>query len=42
MLYRRGEMNTKSIVEGVVLVFLGITVIVMLPDFIRYMKIRSM
>jgi len=35
-------MNTKSIVEGVVLVFLGITVIVMLPDFIRYMKIRSM
>jgi len=42
VLYRRGEMNTKSIVEGVVLVFLGITVIVMLPDFIRYMKIRSM
>jgi hypothetical protein len=35
-------MNTKSIVEGVVLVLLGITVIVMLPDFIRYMKIRSM
>jgi uncharacterized protein DUF6893 len=35
-------MHTKTIVEGAVLVVAVITAIVMLPDFIRYMKIRSM
>jgi hypothetical protein len=35
-------MQTKTIIEGVVLVVVLVTAIAMLPDFIRYMKIRSM
>lgn len=35
-------MQTKTIVEGAVLVVVVMTAIVMLPDLIRYMKIRSM
>jgi hypothetical protein len=35
-------MQTKTIVEGLVLAVVVIAAIAMLPDFIRYMKIRSM
>jgi hypothetical protein len=35
-------MHPKTIAQGAVLVVVVVTVIVMLPDFIRYMKIRSM
>jgi hypothetical protein len=35
-------MRTKTIVESLVLAVVVITAIVMVPDFIRYMKIRSM
>ena len=35
-------MQTKTMMEGAVLVVVVITAIVMLPDLIRYMKIRSM
>jgi hypothetical protein len=35
-------MHIKTIVEGVVLAIVVITAIMMVPDLIRYMKIRSM
>jgi uncharacterized protein with PQ loop repeat len=35
-------MNTKTIVEVVVVAVVVITAVALLPDFIRYMKIRSM
>ena len=35
-------MPTKSIVETVVLSLVVIAAVSMLPDFVRYMKIRSM
>jgi hypothetical protein len=43
MLAKRGAMmNTRTVIEGVVLAVLVITAVSLLPDFIRYMKIRSM
>jgi hypothetical protein len=35
-------MNTRMVIEGVVLALVVITAVSLLPDFIRYMKIRSM
>jgi hypothetical protein len=35
-------MQTKTIAEVVVLAVVVITAVALLPDFIRYMKIRSM
>jgi hypothetical protein len=35
-------MQTKTIVEGVVLALVLAAAIAMLPDFVRYMKIRAM
>lgn len=35
-------MQTKTIIEGVVLVLVVAAAIAMLPDFVRYMKIRAM
>ena len=35
-------MNTKAIIGCVVLVLVLIPALAMLPDFVRYMKIRSM
>ena len=43
--YLRGggsDMQTKTIAEAVVLAVVVITAVAFLPDFIRYMKIRSM
>jgi len=36
------EGETKTVVEGVVLALIMAAVIAMLPDFVRYMKIRAM
>ncbi len=35
-------MNTKVVIEGIVLAVVVVTAVALLPDFIRYMKIRSM
>jgi len=35
-------MNTKVVLEGIVLAVVVVTAVALLPDFIRYMKIRSM
>jgi hypothetical protein len=35
-------MDTRIVIEGVVLAVLVIAAVSLLPDFIRYMKIRSM
>ena len=35
-------MNIKTIVEVIVVAVVVITAVALLPDFIRYMKIRSM
>jgi len=35
-------MHAKTIIEGVALAVVIVTAIAMLPDFVRYIKIRSM
>jgi hypothetical protein len=35
-------MQTKTVVEGVVLALVIVAAVAMFPDFVRYMKIRSM
>jgi hypothetical protein len=35
-------MNAKVILEGIVFAVVVVTAVALLPDFIRYMKIRSM
>jgi len=35
-------MKTKTILEGVLLALVAISAVMLFPDFVRYMKIRSM